>query len=185
MLRHLTHPRVVGISEVGLDFSVPSKHWGKQEALLERILNLGTMGHVLVMHLRGGANDPQGRIVHRYVLRLLREKCLPSQRIHLHCFSGDEELLKLWLEAFPNTYFGLAGLVRSFSDRSKRAVRSIPGDRILLETDSPHLAVHRGLRCNTPGHLADVGQVVAPLRGCSLPSLLGQAGVNALRLYGP
>ena len=60
MLRHLTHSRVVGIREVGLDFSVPSRHWDKQEALFERILNLGTMGHVLVMHLRGEPTIPKG-----------------------------------------------------------------------------------------------------------------------------
>ena len=51
MLRHLTHSRVVGISEVGLDFSVPFRLWDRQELLFERILDLGTMGHVLVMHL--------------------------------------------------------------------------------------------------------------------------------------
>ena len=49
MLRHSTHSRVIGISEVGLDFSVPSRHWGRQEVLFERILDLGTMGHVLVI----------------------------------------------------------------------------------------------------------------------------------------
>ena len=42
---------------------------------------------------------------------------------------------------FSNTYFGLSGLISSPCEEIQEAVRSIPEDRVLLETDSPHLAV--------------------------------------------
>ena len=113
------------------------------------------------------------------------EKCLPSQRIHLHCFSGDEELVKTWMEAFPNTYFSLSGLICSSPRETREAVRSIPGDRLLLETDSPHLAIDREARYNTPSYLADIGQMVASIREQPLSDIMERTCSNALRLYGP
>ena len=187
MIRHLTHSRVVGISEVGLDYSVSSRKWGKQRALFHRIPSLGTLGHVLIMHLRGEASDPRGWVVHNYALDLLKRKCVPTQRVHLHCFCGDEEQVRAWTHAFPNAYFGLSGLLspsRS-SETTVRAVRAIPSGRLLLETDSPHLCVTPRGTYNTPAYLADVGQMAAQVRGCSLRDLLALTHINALRLYGP
>ena len=83
--RLLNHPRVVGISKVGLDFTVDSIHWRAQEDLLNNILSLGTSGFVLVMHLRCAQVDPLGGVVYRLGHRLLRRHCSRHQRIHLHC----------------------------------------------------------------------------------------------------
>ena len=66
---------VVGVSEVGLDFTVDSVHWRSQEDLFKRILELGTNGYVLVMHQRGAQTDPLGSVVYRLSHRLLRRYC--------------------------------------------------------------------------------------------------------------
>ena len=50
LLQHLNHPRVVGFSEVGFDFTVPPQQWRDHENLFR---DLGTRGRVLILHLRG------------------------------------------------------------------------------------------------------------------------------------
>ena len=184
-LRLLNHPRVVGVSEVGLDFSVDPAHWRSQEDLFRRILGLGTNGFVLVMHLRGTQADPLGSVVYRLGHRLLRRHCSRYQRIHLHCFSGDEGMMRAWMDEFPNCFFGITGLIRSFSAQQRRALRAIPAERLLLETDSPHLKVHPEQVYNTPLYIGDLAQVVADVRGESLTDLLAISCVNGQRLYGP
>ncbi|XP_030854779.1 uncharacterized protein LOC105438258 [Strongylocentrotus purpuratus] len=183
MMHYLAHPRVVALSEVGLDFSVHRNLWGQQEDLLHRLLDLGTLGKVLVMHLRGRRDDPMGYIVHRIALRTLRRKCMVSQRIHLHCFSGDIRLVREWANAFPLCYFGIAGLARTFNQEQRAAVREIRGDRLLLETDSPHLRVHPECEYQTPYFLGDVGKLVADIRGVPLAEVMSSTFANGLSLY--
>ena len=48
--RLLADPRVTAISEVGLDYSIPKHTWSAQIGFLERLLDLGTLGYVLVIH---------------------------------------------------------------------------------------------------------------------------------------
>ena len=184
-LRLLNHPRVVAISEVGLDFTRSPTDWRHQEDLLNRVLELGTYGFVLLMHLWGALVDPLGGVVHHLSRRLLRRYCTRHQRIHLHCFAGDEGAARAWMHEFPNCYFGFTGLVRSFSAAQRRALRVIPAERLLLETDSPHLKIHPEQNYNTPLYIADLGQLVADARGDVLSDLLVATCMNGQRLYGP
>ena len=89
------------------------------------------------------------------------------------------------MHEFPNCYFGFTGLVRSFSAAQRRALRVIPAERLLLETDSPHLKIHPEQNYNTPLYIADLGQLVADARGDVLSDLLVATCMNGQRLYGP
>ena len=57
-------------------------------------------------------------------------------------------------------------------------------DRLLLETDSPHVRLDSGIRANTPDILGEVGQLVADIRGAPLADVLGATLQNGRRLYG-
>ncbi|XP_063969543.1 uncharacterized protein LOC135157542 [Lytechinus pictus] len=131
LLYYLAFPRVIGLSEVGLDHTMSPEVWRHQEALLYRLLGLGTLGKVLIMHIRGSDRDRLGKEVYRIVLKALREKCLVHQRIHIHCFSGDLHEVREWTQAFPHCYFGITGLCKNFSTKQRAAVREIPRDRLL------------------------------------------------------
>ena len=183
-LKLLSNPRVSAISEIGFDFTVSNSLWLYQEELFDKILSLGTLGRVLIMHLRGLADDRCSQVANRLALRRLRKACLVHQRIHLHTFSGDAGMVHAWLKAFPHCYFGVSGLVRSFNPDQLQAVREIPLNRLLLETDAPHLKLHPECSYNTPFYLGDVGQHVAKARGMSLPDLMRATSyTNAQRLY--
>ena len=94
---------------------------------------------MLILHLRGAEDDTEGTAVHKICRRLLRKKCSPLQRIHIHCFSSNVDQVKAWTSTFPHCYFGVTGLVRSFTPKQRLAVKEIAAERLLLETDSPHL----------------------------------------------
>ena len=139
--RQIHSSRVIGISEVGLDYSVPKENWTRQVDALERILKMGATGLVLIVHLRGEKGDPLGLAVHKRCRQMFQKHCSKFQRIHLHTFCSNYEVAKEWMNAFPNCYFGFSGKVARFNADQKEAVRKIFLNKILVETDSPHLAI--------------------------------------------
>ena len=68
-----------------------------------------------------------------------------------------------WLEEFPNTYFGFPSRVTSFNQEQRDGVRTVPEDRILLETDAPYMPTHRNVQVNTPAYIGDVAESVAQI----------------------
>jgi hypothetical protein len=66
-----------------------------------------------------------------------RRKFPTLQSIHLHCFNGDPVTVKLWLDSYPGTYFGFSSMVKGFGDRQRRGLKTVPGNRLLLESDPP------------------------------------------------
>ena len=176
-------PRVVGVSEVGLDHSVSASLWKDQDALLTRIVGIGHADRVLILHLRGSSNDLLGTKVHVRCRQVLQATCDADQRIHLHCCSTSIEQIAAWRQAFPNAYFGFTGMVARFGSRQKAALCSVPLGRLLLESDAPHLPIDRWVQINTPAFLGDVGARVASFREELTSELLKMATANARRLY--
>lgn len=66
---------------------------------------------VKVLHLRGISSDGIGMDVHSRCIH--QRMCDPNKPFHLHCFMGDQELVKLWMDHFSNVYFDFTGAVRA------------------------------------------------------------------------
>jgi Tat protein secretion system quality control protein TatD with DNase activity len=102
--------------------------------------------------------------LYRKVLGVRQEKVPNSlQGIHLLCFHGDSVTVKLWLNSYPGTYFGFTMMVKGFGDRKRLGLKSVPGNRLLLESDSPHLPDVAG-SVNYPAHLFRMAEEVARVR---------------------
>ena len=136
---------------------------------LERVLTLGPVGKVLVLHLRGETTDRLSQVPHWVCLPWFTARCCRYQRIHLHCFTSGPQEVTAWKSAFPHAYFELTSLVKDFTNEQKRAVQNIPLDRLLLESDAPHLPVESSIRTNTPrlsrGNRGDGGQDLGRVPG--------------------
>ena len=100
---------------------------------------------------------------------ILARRCAPQQRIHVHYCTADAGEISQWCRSFPQAHFGFTAAVRTFSDVQRAGLRSVPMDRLLLETDSPHVKVDSGVRA----FLGEVGQLVADIRGEPLADVLG------------
>jgi len=171
------HPRVVAIGEVGLDFYRDySPREGQLQALRWQLELAAELGLPVVIHCR----QAEGRM-----LPLLRD--WTSRHKHprgvVHCFSGDIDTARQYLDM---GFFISLGAYIGYpaSSNLHRVVRSLPQDRLVVETDSPFLPPqgHRGRR-NEPAYLPLVVELLAEIRGVSAEQIARGTTANARRLF--
>ncbi|KEF34778.1 deoxyribonuclease [Deinococcus sp. RL] len=173
------HPRVVGIGESGLDDYWDDTRRGPQLAAFEWQLDLAArVGKPLVIHVRDRAGQDSA---HRGVMDVLA--AWPEVPVILHCFSGHPGLLAFGLER--GAHFGFAGNVTYKNAREiQEAARTVPLERLLLETDAPFLApVPKRGKPNRPGYVRHTLEFVAGLRGMDAGELERVTDENARRIY--
>ncbi|XP_071099090.1 uncharacterized metal-dependent hydrolase YcfH-like [Haliotis cracherodii] len=103
----------------------------------------------------------------------------------------DDQILMLHLRGskgdpygsdVQGTYFSVNSLVKGFDRWQKEGLRSIPQNRLLLETDSPHLSPGGG-GINTSHRIGDVAMLVAQARGVPVEEVLRCSTSNARAIY--
>jgi TatD DNase family protein len=175
------HPKVVAIGEIGLDFY---RSYSSRETQLRAVrwqLELAAdLDLPVVIHCRQAQRD---------MVSLLTEWC--SHRHHanerpvgvIHCFSSDQIAAERYLElgfclsvAAPITY--------PSSRHTFEMIRSIPLDRLLVETDSPFLPTQnrRGKR-NEPSYLPIIVEKLAQIREASFSAVAKDTAQNAFHLF--
>ncbi|HXI20776.1 MAG TPA: TatD family hydrolase, partial [Gemmatimonadales bacterium] len=115
------------------------------------------------------------------VAALLRNH--PGVTAILHSFSSGPALLRAALDG--GHYVSFSGMVTFRNWTDDEAVRAVPTDRLLLETDAPYLAPvpMRGRR-NEPAFVRHTAGRVAALRGETVEQLIAATGANARRVFG-
>jgi TatD DNase family protein len=102
----------------------------------------------------------------------------------IHCFSGDEDEAREYLElGFHISFTGV--LTFKKAESARRVARSVARDRTMIETDAPYLAPvpHRGKRCE-PAHVRQTAEKLAEIWGADLAEVAMQTTRNALDLFG-
>lgn len=107
----------------------------------------------------------------------------------LHSYSGAAELVERYCKL--GLCFGFSGAVtRPNATKARAALRAVPLDRLLLETDAPDqppsgfVASPEHPRRNEPGALPAIAALVAELRGLALDELARHTTHNARALFG-
>jgi len=171
-----THPRVRAIGETGLDFfrTEPALQERQKYSFRRHIELAKRVDKALVIH---------DRDAHRAVLDLLIEEGAPAKTI-FHCYSGDAEMAR---ECIENGYIlSFAGtLTFKNAPALREAVKLVPLDQLLVETDSPFLAPmpHRGA-LNTPAQIPTILRFMADERGEDVDELATAISNNCERLFG-
>jgi TatD DNase family protein len=82
-------------------------------------------------------------------------------------------------------YLSFSGMVTFRNWALDEAVRAVPLDRILVETDGPYLAPipNRGKR-NEPAFVRYTAERIAAVRGIDTADLIAATTANAVRLFG-
>jgi TatD DNase family protein len=174
------HPRVVALGETGLD-----RYWDYAPISLQL--------EYLVRHLRLGQDRDLPVIIHcrdavADLMPVLRETTARGPlRGVLHAFSGDAALAAECVAL--GLHISFAGNV-TYSNKKfemlRAAAKSIPDDRLLIETDSPYLVpqVFRGKqKRNEPAHAVHTAAFLADLRGISVEQIAAMTTENAKRLF--
>ncbi len=168
-------PKVVGIGESGLDYHYNRSPPEVQKEAMDRHLELAErLGKPIILHIRDAHADAMAIIDRRP----------PSRPGIIHCFTGDPDEARGWLER--GFFLSFSGISTFPSAKPLReAARTCPGDRLLLETDAPYLApVPMRGRKNEPSYVAFTCANLAALRGEDPAALASQAAANAERALG-
>ncbi len=172
-----SHPRVIAIGECGLDYYYDkSDRAAQRERFQAHIEASRETGLPLILHTRD-AEDDTAEI-------LIREVGKGGVTGVLHCFTGSQKLADIALDL--GFYVSLSGIVtfKNAADLQATA-KSIPDDRILVETDAPFLAPvpNRGKPCE-PAFVVDTANFVATLRGVEYDELAAITTRNFFTLFG-
>ena len=171
-----THPRVRAIGETGLDFfrTEPALQERQKYSFRRHIDLAKRINKALVIH---------DRDAHRAVLDVLIEEGAP-EKVIFHCYSGDAEMARECIE--KGYILSFAGtLTFKNAPALREAVKLVPIDQLLVETDSPFLAPmpHRG-SLNTPAQIPTILRFMADERGDDVDELATAISNNCERLFG-
>jgi TatD DNase family protein len=174
-LQALTHhPKVLAWGEIGLDFYYDNSPRAIQQAAFEAQLDRVEQCDLpVVIHTRDAESE---------TLDILKRHPI-ARGGHVHCFTGTPEMAEALLEM--DFHIGFTGIV-SFNkaDNVREALRRVPLERLLIETDSPYLAPkpYRGKR-NEPAFVVHVAEAIAEVKGVSVADIATHSTRNFYRLY--
>lgn len=182
--KFLRVPKAVAIGEIGLDYhwDTPAREiqqkWFRRQLSLAEELDLP-----VIIHSRDAAQDTM-EILTEFARERRNgdpENTHPLGVVHCYSYSAEQALQYVDMGFF----IGVGG-VSTFKNarRLKEAVRAVPQEAIVLETDCPYMAPepHRGER-NSSLYLPLVAAAVGELKGISAGAVIAQTEKNAEKLY--
>ena len=168
--------RVVAIGETGLDFYKADDRERQISALQQQLRIARELDKPVIIHCREAATE----------LKEVLAEFLSSEgsvKGVMHCWGGDEIETKWFLDL--GFYISYSGIVTFKNAKQvQAAAKTVPSDRLLIETDCPFLApVPRRGKTNEPAYVLYVAQYIAQLRQTSLEIIAEQTTANACRLF--
>lgn len=175
LLPFTEHAKVIAIGETGLDYYRSQGHLDWQRQRFRQHIRCARQRSLpLIIHMRDAGAD---------TLRILREEKAFEVGGVMHCYTGDYETAVRAMEM--NFLISFSGIVTFRSATALQEVaRTLPLEKMLLETDSPYLAPtpHRG-RENQPAFVRHVGECIARLKELELEAVARQTTANFFRLF--
>jgi TatD DNase family protein len=176
LIARTQHPKVVAIGEAGLDYHYTFSPRGTQmQGLRNHIAAARATGLPLVIHSRDADTDMAAILTEE-----LGKGAFPAV---LHCYTGGPDLAQRAVAL--GLYISFTGILTFKKSEDLRAIaRSLPADRILIETDAPYLAPgpYRGKR-NEPAYVVETARILAQTRGVSLEDIARQTSQNFFQLF--
>lgn len=174
-LANLTsNQKIVAIGEIGLDFHWDTNRKDQFKSFDEQINLAVELGLPVVLHIREAYEE---------AYNFLKSKNLPEKMGVIHCFSGDWEIAKKFLDL--GLYLGFDGpITYPKNNELRKVVENSPIDRILPETDSPFLppVPFRGKR-NNPSLVKYVYEKISEIKGIEEEELKDILKKNAGELF--
>lgn len=169
-----THPKVVAIGEIGLDYHYEDTPREVQQYWFDRQMALADdLGLPVVIHEREAHEDG---------LKIVRKWADKVPGV-FHCFSGSaemaREIVKLgWYVSFTGV------LTFKNARRALEAAAAVPLDRLMIETDSPYMAPtpYRGKR-NNSGYVGKVAEKLAEVKGITPDEAAHITMENGIRFF--
>ena len=167
--------KVYAIGEVGIDCYWSKEHIEEQKEVFRIMLNMAHERNLPVIIHSRDAGD--------IILTILKECRHLDLRGVFHAFSGSIETYRE-IQKLGDWSVGIGGVLTFKKASIAETVKSIPLEKILLETDAPYLtpAPHRGKR-NESSYIPLIAAKLAELQGISLEQVAEQTTANAEKLF--
>ena len=167
---------VVAVGEIGLDYDRMFSSKEDQVQTFKTMINLGGPDKALFLHERKAVDDFIA------IMKTRRKLCKNSV---VHCFTGDKNTVYRYLQM--GFMIGITGWICD-NRRNKdliEAVKIIPVERLLIETDAPYLTPlgHNLPRRNTPDNLKYVIEKIAEIKKISSDELEKQILKNTISIF--
>jgi len=177
LVKRAQHPKIVAIGETGLDYFRQSGDLEWQRARFRTHIRAAReCGKPLIIHTRDAGED---------TLRIMREERANEVGGVMHCFTETLEVAQAAMAL--NFHISFSGIVTFKNALAiKEVAKTVPLERMLVETDSPYLApVPQRGKTNEPGWVRHVAEEIARLRGISLETVAAATTGNFFRLFKP
>ena len=176
LLAETSHPKVVAIGETGLDYYYEHAPRDAQKKNFRAHIAAGRIsGLPVIVHTRDADDD---------TIALLEEEMAKGPFTGLiHCFTGTQKLADAAIRM--GFYVSVSGIATfKNSGPLREVIKTVPLDRLLVETDAPFLAPmpHRG-KTNEPAFVVHTARMLAELKGVSESELAAATTENFFRLF--
>jgi TatD DNase family protein len=179
LVEYAGREKVIGWGEIGLDYHYDHSPRDVQRRAFARQLELALeLNLPAIIHTREAEDD---------TIQILRESWAgrggDSVGGIIHCFTGTQRLADAALGmGFLISFSGVVTFKKA--DELRDVARSVPIDRMLVETDCPYLAPlpYRGKR-NEPAYVRETTARLAELKGVSFDELARATSENFRRLF--
>ena len=177
LLEIIKNKSVVAIGECGLDYFRNFSPKEKQLSVFKTHLEAAKeTGLPLFLHQRDAHED---------FLSCLNDMLDAPILGVAHCFTGNADQMKTYLDM--GLYIGITGWIcdERRNDELIQAVKQLPLDRVLIETDSPYL-IPRSLkksRRNEPMYLPVIAEKLAAEMGIGPSALMAHTVSNSMKLF--
>ena len=178
----LENRKVVAVGEIGLDFHHNFSNPDAQRIWFKKQMDFAAdMEYPVVIHNR----EAHGECLETVKKYSNNPNNSNQDKVHgvFHCFSGSAETAR---ELVKLGYMMSFGGVATFANAKTciEALKAIPVEYILLETDCPYLAPHpkRGER-NDSRNLKIIAEKIAEIKNMDTHELIRKTGENAIRCF--
>jgi TatD DNase family protein len=157
LIEYTKRPKVIGLGETGLDFFYEHSPRMEQEASFRAHIEAAReTGIPLIIHTRNAEED---------TVRILKDEMKKGGfKGLIHCFASTQYLADFAMEI--GFYISISGIITFKKSEDLRAVvKTVPVERLLVETDAPYLAPipYRGKR-NEPAFVKETNRIIAELK---------------------
>jgi TatD DNase family protein len=170
------HEKIVAIGEAGLDYFYDTQTPADQKTGLLRHIEAARETRLpLVIHSRSADED--------MIEILTAESEKGAFPFILHCFSAGADLARVGVEL--GGYVSFSGILTFPKSQDIRDIaKTVPMDRLLVETDAPYLAPKRwrGKR-NEPSYVVNTAEVLAEVHGVAYDEMATITTDNAFRCF--
>lgn len=174
--KYIKDPKMLAIGETGLDFYYNHAEKSTQIRSLEMHIEAAQETDLpLVIHMRDAENE-----MIEVFNRKIKQKSFNGV---IHCFTGSQRFADKMLDL--DFYISASGIITfKKSEMLREVFKTIPDDRVLVETDSPYLSPEplRG-KVNQPSHIVHTLKALAHIRNDNFDNLCLKTTNNFNNLF--